>query len=622
MSEGQDRRIRSWNHPYSPFAMTEAASRVPAWKRLGLALKNEAQAGVAAPESTTTQIPLRHQAPYDSSNGSHHHVDAPVEPAVSGSPSKLGKRKHQLDAAEQHHQTAKKGKTSATEPETNLAATIDAPATAEVHVTKTQITAPEPLAQVSGPKGDPNYRKKKEKPNKKQKRNHEDTRAKPLPPPPPPPQQIKANHDRSALSPDAVAPSNDRRTLLASTEILEQSLAPATTPPRHRESSFLSNRTTSGSPGAISRRKSVTFTPDTKRVDGSSGQDLFKKWVADQKDIDAFFDAAEAQANSRPTSAPRVPAREKQEEKPKEQHPEAPSTDGPKTQNHTESTTTSAVPQDDSTVAATTAPVTKGKKKDPSIYIAYLTQYHNDRPHWKFNKAKQNDVVDNALNIFRIPDEHSEALLEYVQGLKGAGVVERLTKRCEATITDIDEVDAKDSSMDDAAARKAIQDEALQAQVAKEQKRRKVEGDLEGLAEHPHSDGYIRRLRRKRAEALLTALGRAAPILPATRANGLNPLLKNMAPMRDSKKRKRRGDISSDESSSDSSSDDSSSSESDSDDDSGSDSGSSGSDSKASSSDDDSSDSDADSDNGSGPGSDGGDIKSESGSDGSGSNSD
>jgi hypothetical protein len=591
--------------------MTEAASRVPAWKRLGLALKNEAQAGVAAPEPTTTQIPLRHQAPYDSSIGTHHHVDAPIEPAVSGSPSKLGKRKHQLDAAEQHHQTAKKGKTSATEPEANLAATIDAPATAEVHVTKTQITAPEPLAQVSGPKGDPNYRKKKEKPNKKQKRNHEDTRAKPPPP------QIKANHDRSALSPDAVAPSNnDRRTLLASTEILEQSLAPATTPPRHRESSFLSNRTTSGSPGAISRRKSVTFTPDTKRVDGSSGQDLFKKWVADQKDIDAFFDAAEAQANSRPTSAPRVPAGEKQEEKPREQHLKAPSTDGPKSQNHTESTTTSAVPQDNSTVAATTTPVTKGKKKDPSIYIAYLTQYHNDRPHWKFNKAKQNDVVDNALNIFRIPDEHSEALLEYVQGLKGAGVVERLTKRCEATITDIDEADAKDSSMDDTAARKAIQDEALQARVAKEQNRRKVEGDLEGLAEHPHSDGYIRRLRRKRAEALLTALGRAAPILPATHANSINPLLKNVAPMRDSKKRKRRGDISSDESSSDSSSDESSSSES------GSDSGSSGSDSKASSSDDDSSDLDADSDNGSGPGSDGGDIKSDSGSDGSGSDSD
>jgi hypothetical protein len=587
--------------------MAEAASRIPAWKRLGLALKNEAQSGVAAPEPTTSQIPLRHQAPYDSGNASQGHGDAPVEPAVSGSPPKLGKRKHQPDTAEQDEQTAKKGKTSATEPDTTLAVATDVPSTAEVDVTKAQITIQEPPTQASaaGPKGDPNYRKKKEKPNKKRKQNHEDTRAKAAAP------QSKASHDRSALSPDAVALSTERRTLLASTEIFEQSLAPAKTPPRHRESSFLSNKDTSGSPGAISRRKSVTFTPDTKSVDGSSGQDLFKKWVADQKDIDAFFDAAEAQANRLPTSAPRQPAREKPEEKPKETKSETPSTDSAKSKSYTETTTTPAVQQDNSVSAATTPPVAKGKKKDPSIYIAYLTQYHNDREHWKFNKAKQNDVVDNALNIFRIPDEHSEALLEYVQGLKGAGVVERLSKRCEATIKDIDEVDAKDSSMDDAAARKAIQDEALQARVAKEQKRRKIEGDVEGLAEHPHGDGYIRRLRRKRAEALLAALGRASPILPATHTNGINPLMKNVAPVRDSKKRKRRQDVSSDESSSDSSSDESSSSESDSDDgsDSDSDPESSKSDAKASSSDNDSSE--ADSDDKSGSGSDGSDSESD-----------
>jgi hypothetical protein len=575
--------------------MAAAASRVPAWKRLGLALKNEAQAGVAAPEPTTSQIPLRHQ-PYDSLNGSHDHVDAPVEPAISGSPSKLGKRKHQLDAAEQHDHTAKKGKTSAADSDADVPVAIDIPAAAKVDITEAQVTAVDP-SKAAEPKGDPNYRKKKAKPNKKQKRNHEDTQVKPAA------TRIEANHDHSTLSPDAIPPKHDRRTLLASTEIFEQSLAPATTPPRHRESSFLSNKDTSGSPGAISRRKSVTFTPDTKRVDGSSGQDLFKKWVADQKEVDDFYDAAEAEAAARKrlTSAPREPAREELGKDTKEDKSEAPSAQSLKSENRTETTTTLTIQDDNSASATTTTPATKGKKKDPSVYIAYLTQYYNDREHWKFNKAKQNDVVDNALNIFRIPDEHSEALLEYVQGLKGAGVIERLTQRCEATIKDIDEADAKDPSMDDAAARKAIQDEALQTRVAKEQKRRKVEGDVEGLLGHPHGDAYIRRLRRKRAEALLTALGRTAPILPATHTNGINPMLKNVAPVRDSKKRKRRGDVSSDESSSDSSSDDSSSSESESDDGSSSDSGSDSS----SSSDNDSSDSEADSDNGGGPGSDG-----------------
>jgi hypothetical protein len=240
--------------------------------------------------------------------------------------------------------------------------------------------------------------------------------------------------------------------------------------------------------------------------------------------------------------------------------------------------TKSSKPTSD-TDSTATAVKSKGKKKDPSIYLSYLSQYHSDRSHWKFNKAKQNDVVDNALNIFRIPNEHSEALLEYVQGLKGAGVIERLKGKCENTLKELDKEDA----MEDPSARKAMQDEALKVRVAKEAKRRKVEGDLEGLAGHPHGDGYIRRMRRERAEALLTALGRTAPILPATNANGINPMLKHVAPVRDSRKRKRRGDISSDDSSSDSSSSSEESSEEDSDSQSDSETGSKSSDSDANS---------------------------------------
>jgi hypothetical protein len=196
--------------------------------------------------------------------------------------------------------------------------------------------------------------------------------------------------------------------------------------------------------------------------------------------------------------------------------------------------------------------------------------------------------VDNALNIFRIPEKHSDALLEYVQGLKGAGVIERLKGKCKSTLKELDEEEVKDKAKDmstDDPARKAAYEEALKTRISKEEKRRKVEGDIVDLVGHPHGDGYLRRMRRGRAEALLVALGRTAPILPATPANGINPMLKNIAPVRDSKKRKRRGDISSDESSSDSSS-----SEESSDSDSDNDSDDSGS-KKSSSSD---SDSDAD----------------------------
>ena len=142
--------------------------------------------------------------------------------------------------------------------------------------------------------------------------------------------------------------------------------------------------------------------------------------------------------------------------------------------------------------------------------------------------------------------------------------------------------------MDDPADRKASQDEALQERIGREQKRRKTEGDVEGLTNHPHSDGYIRRLRRGRALALLAALSRTAPIIPAPQTNGINPMMKVVAPpVRDSKKRKRRvAESDSDSSSSDESS--SSESESEESDDSNDDSDGSNSDSSSEGSDSDS----------------------------------
>jgi hypothetical protein len=247
-------------------------------------------------------------------------------------------------------------------------------------------------------------------------------------------------------------------------------------------------------------------------------------------------------------------------------------------------------------VKPASTPAPKGKKKDPSVYIAYLTQYHNDRDNWKFNKAKQNDVVDNALNIFRIPNEHTDALVEYVAGLKGAGVIERLRERCRATVKDLEEQDAQ---MNEAEAKKVAQEDAEQERILKERKRRNTEGDMTDLSNHEYSPGFIRRLQRRRAEALLNALGRAAPVSPAVNPkSSINPLMEHVEPAKPiARKRKRRTEVSSDESSSDSS-DDSSDADSDasSDSESGSDNEHSAKDTSSSGSSSESSGSDSDSD--------------------------
>jgi len=521
--------------------MADAGPRIPAWKRLGLALKNETQSGVAAPEPIASQVDAQHQAPYDSRNGSQDDGASPIVAAVNGKPLNLGKRKHQHDAAEEDGLTAKRGKNFATEGNASETITIHSSAPPAIEVAEVQTTADPPPSEAPRPKsGDSNYRKKKDKPKKNKKRNQEDSTVRSAPAP------AKADHDNQFLSPYAIAPQKTQQTLIASTEIDEQALAPAQPTHRHREASKSSVKDTSGSPSATDRRKSVTFTSDTKTSDGSSGQDLFKNWVSEQNGVYLNFDYVDPGSPEPPAIC----------EAPQELPVTNLAAEASRSASHTVAVTTPAATPTASELATAPAVATKGKKKDPSVYTSYLDQYYKDRENWKFSKARQNDVIDNALNIFRVPEKHSDALLEYVQGLKGVGVIKRLKEKCELTLKELDE--AKDMSADDPA-QKAAYEEALKTRVTKEGKRRKVEGDIVDLVNHPHGDGYLRRMRRERAEALLVALGRAAPILPAAPTNGINPMLKSIAPVRDSKKRKRRGDISSDDSSSDSSSSDESS---------------------------------------------------------------
>ncbi|KAH7082770.1 hypothetical protein BKA63DRAFT_402598 [Paraphoma chrysanthemicola] len=556
--------------------MAEGESRIPAWRRLGLALKKETQSGVTTPEPSASHTDVQQIAPYDARNGSHEELHSSSEPAVNGKSSNLGKRKHQHDTAEEP-ETQKKSKASTPEisqtgtPKQDEQSTVPQADSATVHSS----ASTEAASDAGQAKGDPNYRKKKSKPSKSRRRENGNN-----------PNHTEVAQSRSALSPDSAAPAPARQTLLASTE-KEEIPAPAITPQQSSATRKANIKDSSGSPSAVDRRKSVAFTPDTKSVDGSSAQDYFKKWTAEQKgsDVDYFAsDVAEFYQNAinegELRDAKKEEVRKEKDRKAKEQAKAPEDVQSKPRAAEVSAPTTKAV------AATSTSPTSKSKKKDPSYYVSYLQQYYTDRDHWKFNKAKQNDVIDNALNIFRIPDEHSEALLEYVSGLKGAGVIDRLRKKCDTTLKELEKEEASSEDMD-GDARKSMHDEALQERIAKEQKRRKVEGDVEGLLEHPHSDGYIRRMRRKRAEALLLALGRTAPILPAVQTNGINPLVSNLAPGRDSKKRKRRVEISSSESSSDSSEDsssdeDSSSSESDSDDsDSDSDSDPSGSEASA-----------------------------------------
>ncbi|KAF9697897.1 hypothetical protein EKO04_004136 [Ascochyta lentis] len=539
--------------------MAQNGTRIPAWRRLGLALQSEAQSGVAVTEPTAShggenQPVATHDAVKDTQ-----HISEPLtEPAQNGKSSKLGKRKHQHEAADESESTtSKKSRTVAEEVHAREDAVVDAPAVSQEDHVMADDTHEEPSSATPAKGGDPNYRQGKKK---KPKLTPKDRKK-------------LAQQNAPAPSPAEAVPVRTRATLLASTEVDHLPAPSFSTPQKHQPILRDRSKDSSGSPPRTDRRKSVAFTPDTKRVDGDSGQTWFKKWAAEQKGEETeipqqpSFTSAPAVVEepkevAKPEKKEKKEKKEKTSTKEKEAAAFAASAAAKEELSTSQKASQSAKPAKDSKEQS--APAPKGKKKDPSIYISYLTQYYSDRDNWKFNKAKQNDVVDNALNIFRIPNEHSDALLEYIKGLKGAGVIERLREKTLSVIKELDAEDAKAPAEMDEDAQKAAKETALQERVAKERKRRKVEGDVENLATHPSGDAYIRRMRRSRAEALLSALGRTAPILPAPKpATSINPMVQNLAPQDRARKRKRRTDISSDESSSDSSSDDDSSDDSD-----------------------------------------------------------
>lgn len=561
--------------------MSPAVGFVPAWKRLGLKLAHfpdgnqsgDPVSGLDVPQSPEQRREL--SGPRESNDDIRRAAATPPENVNLPS---LGKRKT-LDApAEDDRHAFKKSKRGEEVSHGTAEDSLIAPSQEGTGPSDSILPTP---STSDKPKGDSNYRKKKTKgprapPKEKAALKHGSPNAQSAP--------------ARSPSPAEVNFADDGTTLLPSTEIDFLASDPAATTKRSKKTSRDTIKDIATSldctPPQTDRRKSVTFTPDTKTADGNSASNLFKKWVLDQKGADADFSAAEVAqfapppgvhpANGIPTSQGLTAKEEKEarksEKKSKKKQKEISSTEpkgdegAEKQPERTKSSAAagkSATESNQETPNTSSKPTPKGKKKDPSVYRSYLSQYHNDRANWKFNKAKQNDVLDNALNIFRIPDEYLEALLEYTKGLKGANIVERLTKRCNTTLTELDEEEKKImSTMDDAQVREAAKQEALDERLFKEKKRRQLDGDIESLSSHPYSEGFIRRLKRHRAEALLGALNLAAPIRPVPappprRGVGQKVVFDDLGPSiapKPVRKRKSRTDISSDSSSSDSSS--------------------------------------------------------------------
>ncbi|KAI4749780.1 hypothetical protein E4T45_14840, partial [Aureobasidium sp. EXF-8846] len=236
------------------------------------------------------------------------------------------------------------------------------------------------------------------------------------------------------------------------------------------------------------RRKSVVFSSDTKKQDGDSAQTYFQAWANDELDFyaqkAAAHDAAEAAKAAENNNAPlkdtvSIEPELSQEVDPTPQKANKKATKEDKKKSKKEKKAEQATEDTTQTTSDPPIPVVKKVKvrtpKDSANrpvpeYVRYLEQYHADRSSWKFNKSKQNDVLKNIWNIYRIPPSCNEALVEYLDGLQGGAARQRLRQAAQSANIDIvsfirSEIpEVKDEPMETAEARKTAYDSALERQ--------------------------------------------------------------------------------------------------------------------------------------------------------------
>jgi hypothetical protein len=229
----------------------------------------------------------------------------------------------------------------------------------------------------------------------------------------------------------------------------------------------------------VNRRKSVTFTPDTKVEDGFSAQSLFADWAAGDDRSSAVEHNNQPQAHPASTS--------KKEAKKAKRHWGATASFG----NTDEASS-----------------ISNGRVSDEQQpeYLRYLDQYHNDREHWKFNKNHQKELFKNLFNVYRVSSKYDEAIVAYISGLQGAAAQQRLLDEAEGVLKGlleqqrrIDEIEGMDSRT----SRKAVYEAALAREIATIKR--------SGGGRSEYDDDQLQEIKReveraKRAESVLATL--------------------------------------------------------------------------------------------------------------------
>lgn len=312
----------------------------------------------------------------------------------------------------------------------------------------------------------------------------------------------------------------------------------------------------------LSRKKSISFTPETKVDDGDSVKQLFNHWVAEQKakDPDFLFKATN-QAFETPeppkveeqvdTSLPEPERRIKRVKQPKSKPAPAAKSKAKKAKQSKE--------------------IAKPDIDRP--FLVYLRQFCEAKDSWKFNKNHQNHLLKHAFTLEVIPSDQIHFVYKYIRSLQGL-VRKRLRDSALKIKIEDQEAGAEGfpANMGDSEKRQQEYENAMRKQVAvrtaadAQATLGYEEGVLLGLSDDAMAPRMAKRMRAEQILAELAAGGEIeeSPVVVDEEAQKRLRLNDGTA-QKTGRKRKQRTNLvedSTSESDSDSSSDDSSSDES------------------------------------------------------------
>jgi WKF domain len=239
---------------------------------------------------------------------------------------------------------------------------------------------------------------------------------------------------------------------------------------------------------AAKKRKSVSFSEDTKREDGDQMEGLVGIYLAKNTGGKAGFSADEASGFSAIKTHPANLEKSNKNSRPKSERASK--------KNHTH--------------------LTETETKRPQI-IDYLMKFHADRAHWKFNKHIQTLLLRHIFDLDRLPSTLDEAIESYIKGLQGEGPRQLLVESANRVLEETGEMDnielenKKGMELNKSEKLQIDQDRnnALKRHLFNEKIRLREEEDVE---EVESEEFQIKLTKRRRAQYILRALDGNSPI--------------------------------------------------------------------------------------------------------------